>query len=84
MKKDFHLNYEEYLISQVFHNNFKSSRLSSEGKEIIDEKLWEERIICIYEDCHYHNNLLERGHLRDLLRDTEFESTDFKLIILEG
>jgi hypothetical protein len=27
---------------------------------------------------------LERGHLRDLLRDTEFESTDFKLIILEG
>jgi hypothetical protein len=46
-KKNFKLNYDEYLISQVFHNDFKPSKLNPEGKEIFNEKYWDERIKCI-------------------------------------
>jgi hypothetical protein len=83
-KEHFKINYAEYLISQVFHNDFHPSRMNSEGKEVIDNKFWEERIKCIYEDCHYPNNAMERSHIKDLLSCTEFEPTEFQAIIVDG
>jgi hypothetical protein len=59
------------LISQVFRKDFKPSKLNPDGKEIIGEKFWEERIKCIFEDCHFPNNTLERSHIGDLLSGTE-------------
>jgi hypothetical protein len=72
------------LISQVFHNDFHPAKLNPESIEVIDKRFWEERIRCIYEDCHYPNNAMEKSHIKDLLRGTEFEPTEFQTIILEG
>jgi hypothetical protein len=83
-KKHFKLNYEEYLLSQVFHNDFIPSRINPEVKEITDETFWEGKINCIYEDCHYPNNAMERGHIGDLLSGIEFEPAEFQRMILEG
>jgi hypothetical protein len=84
MKKYFKLNYDEYLISQVFHHDFKPCKPNQEGREVYDEKFWEKKIKCIYEDCHYPINTLERSHIGDLLSGIEFEHTEFQKIILEG
>jgi hypothetical protein len=83
-KKHFKLNYDEYLISQVFHNDFKPHRLNQDAREIYDEKFWEEKIKCIYEDCHFPIQATERSHIGDLLSGTEFEPTEFQKMILEG
>jgi hypothetical protein len=42
-KKYFKLNYEEYLFSQVFHNDFKPHKLNQERREVYDEKFWEKK-----------------------------------------
>jgi hypothetical protein len=76
----FRLNYDEFLISQVFHKDFKPSRLNNEGREVIDKHYWEERICCIHEDCHFPNDNVEKHHLKS----TEFEPIKFQLVILEG
>jgi hypothetical protein len=83
-KEYFKINYDKYLISQVFHNDFHPAKLNPEGSEVLDKKFWEERIRWIYEDCHYPKNTMERSHIKYLLNGTEFEPTDFQTIILEG
>jgi hypothetical protein len=40
--------------------------------------------LCIYEDCHFLSQGMERTHIGDLLSGTEFEPTEFQKIILEG
>jgi hypothetical protein len=83
-KEHFKINYDEYLISQVSHNDFHPVKLNPEGSEVGDKKFWEERIRCIYQDCDYPNNAMERSHIKDLLSGTEFEPTDLQTIILDG
>jgi hypothetical protein len=51
--------------------------MNPEGKEIVDPHFQKERINCIYKDCHYLNNAMERRHLKDLLRGTKFNQPIF-------
>jgi hypothetical protein len=77
-------NLDEYLISQVFHNNFIPCKLNPDSSEIYEENFWDEKIQCIYEDCQYPIQGYERGHIADLLSGSELEPTEFQKLILEG
>jgi hypothetical protein len=45
-KQQIRTNLDEYLISQVFHNNFIPSKLNSDSREVYEENFWDERIQC--------------------------------------
>jgi hypothetical protein len=83
-KQQIRTNYEEYLISQVFHNDYIPCRLYQNLREVYEKDFWDEKIRCIYEDCHYPIQGYERGHIADLLSGTELEPTEFQKVILEG